>query len=425
MAVITSKAELVLPKSVPAAGDHAPALDAQLIQASWRAGWQALAEGSVDEAATQFARTILLAHASRDLIEETARMAEMLTLQLRDAAIQREHHRQAFENAEGSVQEIRERLESLYVGPDVPRPAGLLGRILSAAGLRPHLPEPVIKFEASAPLPAIPEDEISGESGVIFKPATSLQQRVAMHMLGEFHVTINDKPMQKMGSRRSRNLLAYLVMHRAQPVLRDVLMETFWPDVSEKAARNSLNVALFNLRRAFKAGLDLDIVLFEKGAYQINPAVELWVDADEFLHTIEAGQSAMAQAGESVTAFEVAIALYRGDFLADAPYEDWAAHTREWLRLMYLDALDQLSRTYLERGQHAACIGLCQLVLAKDNCREDAHCLLMRCYARQEQHHLALRQYEACATALQRELNVQPTPATQALAARIRRHEPV
>ncbi len=425
MTVTTSKAELVLPKSAPATGNHAPALDAQLIQASWRAGWQALAEGSVDEAATQFARTILIAHASRDLIEETARAAEMLTLQLRDAAIQREHHRQAFENAEASVQDIRGQLESLYAGPDAPRPAGLLGRILSAAGLRPHLPEPVVKLEATAPSPAVPADEIPSEAGATSVSAAPPQRRVAMHMLGDFHVTINDMPMQKMGSRRSRNLLAYLVMHRAQPVLRDVLMETFWPDVSEKAARNSLNVALFNLRRAFKAGLDLDIVQFENGAYQINPAVELWVDADAFLHTIEAGQSTVAQAGESVAAFEVAIALYRGDFLADAPYEDWAAHTREWLRMMYLDALDQLSRTYLERGQHAACISLCQLILAKDNCREDAHCLLMRCYARQEQHHLALRQYEACATALQRELSVQPTPATQALAACIRRHEPV
>lgn len=424
MAVITSKAEFVLPDEA-AEGSPRPELDAQLVQAAWRVGWQALVEGNVDDAATQFARTVLLARASHDPIEANARAVEQLTLQLRDAAIQREHQRQALEQAEQAVLELRAKLEMLHAGPDAPRPAGLLGRILSAAGLRPHVPEPVIKLDLSPPealaqAPMPPEDAEQQQDS-----PTSQPLRVAFHLLGEFHCTVDDKPLQKIASRRSRNLLAYLVSHRAQPVLRDVLMDTFWPDAGEKAARNSLNVTLFNLRRAFKAGHDIEIVLFEDGAYQVNPALEIWVDADAFLGAIEAGQKLDAPAEASIAAFESAIALYHGDFLADAPYEDWAAQTREWLRLMYLDALDRLSRIYLERGQHAACIGLCQLMIAKDDCREDAHCLLMRCYARQDQHHLALRQYEACAEALQRELGVTPTPATEALARRIRQHEPV
>jgi len=344
-------------------------------------------------------------------------------MQLRDAAVQREHHRQALEQAERSVQEIRERLEALYAGPDAPRPAGLLGRILSAAGLRPHLSEPLVKLEATLPEPPAQAAETAGTAEAVPEPVASQGHRLVVHLLGEFQVTINDTPIKKVSSRRSRDLFAYLVMNRKQPVLRDVLMDIFWPDAGEKAARNSLNVTLFKLRRLFKDGNDIDIVLFEDGAYQLNPALEIWVDADEFLRAIEAGQKAVAE--ESIAAFESAIALYRGDYMAESPYEAWAAQMREWLRLMYLDALDRLSRTYLDRGQYAACIGLCQLILAKDECREDAHCLLMRCYARQDQHHLALRQYEACAEALKRELDVTPTPATHALAERIRKHAPV
>jgi DNA-binding SARP family transcriptional activator len=49
----------------------------------------------------------------------------------------------------------------------------------------------------------------------------------------------------------------------------------------------------------------------------------------------------------------------------------------------------------------------------------------MRCFSRQGQPHLALRQYLACAEALDRELGVDPDPATVALAAQIRRHQPV
>ena len=64
-------------------------------------------------------------------------------------------------------------------------------------------------------------------------------------------------------------------------------------------------------------------------------------------------------------------------------------------------------------------------MLAADSCREDAHCRLMRCYARLEQYPPALRQYQACVEALRTELDVQPSPATVELYERIRRREPV
>jgi DNA-binding SARP family transcriptional activator len=49
----------------------------------------------------------------------------------------------------------------------------------------------------------------------------------------------------------------------------------------------------------------------------------------------------------------------------------------------------------------------------------------MRCFTRQGQPHLALRQYRACADALDRELGVDPDPATVTLAQRVRHHQPV
>jgi DNA-binding SARP family transcriptional activator len=49
----------------------------------------------------------------------------------------------------------------------------------------------------------------------------------------------------------------------------------------------------------------------------------------------------------------------------------------------------------------------------------------MRCYSRQGQPHLALRQYQACADALRRELLVDPEPATAELARQLRGHQPI
>jgi DNA-binding SARP family transcriptional activator len=85
--------------------------------------------------------------------------------------------------------------------------------------------------------------------------------------------------------------------------------------------------------------------------------------------------------------------------------------------------LDRLSHVYFSQGHYASCTTLCQLILAEDNCREDVHCRLMRCYSRQGQHHLALRQYESCVGALRLELDIKPAATTTQLCERIRHRE--
>ena len=87
--------------------------------------------------------------------------------------------------------------------------------------------------------------------------------------------------------------------------------------------------------------------------------------------------------------------------------------------------LDRLSGLYFGQHQYGACVALCRQLVERDPCREDAHRRLMRCFTRQGQPHLALRQYQACADALHRDLGVDPDPATAALATQIRRHQPV
>ena len=122
-------------------------------------------------------------------------------------------------------------------------------------------------------------------------------------------------------------------------------------------------------------------------------------------------------------AFEAATWLYQGEFLADDPYEQWAMVVREHLRLCYLDALDRLGALRLDSADYAGCVAACLKLLACDSCREDAHCRLMRCYSRQGQVQLALRQYHSCAVALRTELEVDPAPATIELFNHIRRRE--
>jgi len=284
-------------------------------------------------------------------------------------------------------------------------------------------------FRAALPEPALPSEDVE-----LREPA-AVEAQLSAYLLGSFRVVIGQSMIEGWPGGHSRAVLAFLLAQRGKPVPRDLLMETFWPDSGLEPARNSLNVAIYGLRKTLRQALRQPVILFHDSAYQINPDLGLWIDVEEFeqhvraarqYETTAAGPEAAAQAvAQAAREYELAVSLYQGDFLADAPYEDWTILERERLRVMHLDALDHLSLAYFNQGQFGACISLCQRMLSYDACREDAHCRLMRCYSRQGQAHLALCQYQACFEALREELDVPPSPVTTRLYEQIRRQEPV
>ena len=249
---------------------------------------------------------------------------------------------------------------------------------------------------------------------------------VVAQMLGSFSIVIQETQL-KLPSTRGLSVLKYLLLHHKRNIPREVLMDAFWPDADPDAARNNLNVAMHSLRQAVRSVTDQEVIHFENGTYGFPANLELWLDVEEFEHCAREGRrlEAQNQPTGAETEYEIAINIYRGDLLADTPYEDWMAIDRERLRLAYLATLDRLSKIYFDREQYAACIRLCQLILNRDLCREDAHCCLMRCYSRLGQVPLALRQYQICVEALQSELEVDPAPETIQLYQQIHRHQRV
>ncbi|MEU0187311.1 BTAD domain-containing putative transcriptional regulator [Streptomyces sp. NPDC006207] len=123
--------------------------------------------------------------------------------------------------------------------------------------------------------------------------------------------------------------------------------------------------------------------------------------------------------------YERALALYRGEFLAESPYEEWTVLHRERLRLAHLDALARLSELHFTAGRYAPCAELCRRLVALDPCRETAHRRLMRCLSRIGQPHLAILQFRACVRTLREELGVPPQRETVELHQRLRDDLPV
>jgi DNA-binding SARP family transcriptional activator len=288
----------------------------------------------------------------------------------------------------------------MSVGEDVHGPSPLPGQATAGTSLRTSGPA-----REAAPAP-FSEAEKRTEPD---------SPSLVVHCLGPFRVYQDDQLIERWPGHLSKRIFKFMVTHRERPIHQEIFMDLFWRDADPEAARRNLYQAIYSLRQALQTdSTDFAYVLCEDSCYRLNPEMEVWVDCEAFRMHDQDGRR-LERAGhlhEAIKAYELAENLYQGEFLAEDLYEDWTIVYRENLRHARLDILDRLSQYYFDQGQLSMAISFCQKILAQDNCREDAHRRLMRCYIYQGQRHLALRQYHLCVEALGRELDVPPMPAT-------------
>jgi two-component SAPR family response regulator len=242
-----------------------------------------------------------------------------------------------------------------------------------------------------------------------FVPALSLC------CLGKFRVILNGQIMENWTNRKGRELFTFLVINHKRRTYRDLLMDTFWQNSDPDSARNSMNVTIHCVRTALhKVNPDYEYILFKDECYFLNPEIEVWVDVEEFLKYWKNAQSTEREKGleAAIGEYELAAALYKGEFMEEDLYETWPVSERENFKEIYLFILDRLSEYYSQDGKPSTAARLCETILEKDNCREDIHRRLMRCYYKLEQRDKAAKQFRKCVEALKSELEVEPTRAT-------------
>src|SRR5262249_61629602 len=124
-----------------------------------------------------------------------------------------------------------------------------------------------------------------------------------------------------------------------------------------------------------------------------------------------------------------AAALYRGELLEglalqEAPFEEWLLAERERLRELALEALAKLLRHRRAAGATEAAVQTALRLLVLDPLQEPVHRTLMRLYSQMGRRAAALRQYQICVAALQRELRTEPEDETRALYQQVLQRQP-
>ncbi len=219
---------------------------------------------------------------------------------------------------------------------------------------------------------------------------------------------------------KARQLFQLLLTRRQRLLERDQIVDLLWPGLDGETAERDFKVALSTLYRVLEPALPARApsayVLREGTLYGLRPGADLWLDADQFEQAVRDGDRLARQGDEAfIERYRVGLALYGGDFLQDYPYDEWASEERERLLGLWLHTADRLAAALAERARWPEVIDVCQAILQRDECWEQAYRLLMLAHARLGNRAQVLRTYQRCVERLREELDVPPSAATVAL----------
>ncbi|MCL6525688.1 MAG: winged helix-turn-helix domain-containing protein [Thermaceae bacterium] len=154
-----------------------------------------------------------------------------------------------------------------------------------------------------------------------------------IHTLGGLQVRRRGELLsaKAFGRRQAYTLLKLLLAHRGQTLSKEELCECLWPGEDPRETQRRLHVLMHGLRQALETDpTQPQIVLREGEGYRFAPQVRYFLDLERFEALLHEGEGLEGTA--ALERYREALALYKGDFLSDEPYADWAELERSYLR---------------------------------------------------------------------------------------------
>ena len=188
-------------------------------------------------------------------------------------------------------------------------------------------------------------------------------------VLGHLEATVDDRPVA-LGGAKQRAVLAMLGLEANRPVTADRLIEGLWGEEPPPSAAKMVQNYVLRLRKALAADGVAEIVTRGR-AYELRIDPEL-VDAYR-LERLVAKASRAADAKQPDGAAREALALFRGEPLADVAHEPFAGPEIRRLEELRLTAAELAIDAELVAGHDQELISEIDALLADNPLRERLH----------------------------------------------------
>ena len=230
-----------------------------------------------------------------------------------------------------------------------------------------------------------------------------------LRLLGPLEVRLGDGPIE-LGPRKQRAVLAMLALEPGHTVSADRLAEGLWGDEPPASGAKMVQLYVSHLRRALD-GNGASIATRGRG-YELQLS-----DGDV--------DATLAQRLVDDARPREALALWRGEPLADLADEPFAAAEIRRLDELRLRATEMAIDADLAAGRHAEVIGELDALVARYPLRERLHAQRMLALYRAGRQSEALEAYSDARAALVEEIGVEPGVELRRLQEAILAQDPV
>jgi DNA-binding SARP family transcriptional activator len=239
-----------------------------------------------------------------------------------------------------------------------------------------------------------------------------------VRLLGPVAVTVDGSLRPVRGLRR-KAVLAVLALRHREIVSTDTLVDVVWGDAPPPTAANTLQSHVSQLRQVLG---DRSAIVGRPPGYLLDLGAD-GTDVEAVQHLLRQGAQAM-DAADQARHFEEALALWRGQALADLAGLTWLDGQAARLDRLRLQATLALVEARLALGEHAQLVPDLERLTTEHPFDEQIHRQLILALYRSGRQADALTVYHALRRALNQDLGIDPSPALRDLEAAVLRQDP-
>jgi DNA-binding SARP family transcriptional activator len=237
--------------------------------------------------------------------------------------------------------------------------------------------------------------------------------RLRISAFGRMHVDSPEGPLGgKWLQQRPGHVLKYLVCERNRVVHAEEIAEALWPNAGP-AALNNVRHFIHSLRDKLEPDrpkrAPSSFIAAVQGGYAIDRR-RVVIDADEFEEAAKKGIEAARRGATTEAEAELAKALelYRGDFLSDEPYAEWAYPERDRLRGLTTQCLRLLATIFAKRDDIDGAAGVLEQLAELEPYDAEVHRQLLTAWLRLGRRTEAARRYTSFRMRMLREFGEEP-----------------
>lgn len=215
---------------------------------------------------------------------------------------------------------------------------------------------------------------------------------------------LNERLEVSWRTTKVRGVFIYLLHHRKKLVLKDTLLDLFWPNLELKNGYNQLYSTIYQLRKTIaETNMNMEVSSLDNGYKLCLHDVKLDVDIWEK----EIAKYKMITEDNYLPCRSL-LDMYSGDYLQYEEYV-WLEGDRERLKILWIDLVIKLA-DYLEHEKNITdSVLLYVLLQSKVPYLENSYFKLMRLYNELGERQSVEKQYEKLATMLNEQYGTPPS----------------